>query len=540
MNNKRKSKIIGIDLGTSNSACAVMEGANPKILVNSEGLKLTPSIIAYTHSKELVVGQIAKRQASLNPLNTFSSIKRFIGRKYDEVLPEIKNVTYKINKDSNNRIRIFCPILQKEFSPEELSAEILKKIKIEASTSLNCQISKAVITVPAYFNDSQRQATKDAGLIAGLEVIRILNEPTAAALAYGLNQNKTLDQTQQKKKKKNEIVLVFDLGGGTLDVSILEVGKDVFEVLATSGDTHLGGDDFDQCIVNYIVSKFKEQHNINLYNDKPALLRILEAAEQAKIDLSTMQSTIINIPFIYAREKEILRGKEILIEKDLLNIDLKLDRSIFEDITKSLIERCAEPIFLSLKDANLCKSDIDQILLVGGSTRIPSIRNLLTNLLKKPLNETVNPDEAVALGAAIQAGMFAGEITDVVLLDVTPLSLGVEVERGLMVPVIPRNTSIPTHKEEFFTTSEDNQEIVDIHVLQGEKQFAEDNRSLGLFKLEGIPLLPRGIPRIKVSFILDMNGILSVDAKEEESGQEQRITIKNASILSNEEIKKLL
>ncbi len=514
-------KIIGIDLGTTNSVCAVMEGANPKIVVNLEGLRLTPSIIAYTQNKELLVGHTAKRQAVLNPLNTFSSIKRFIGLKYDEIFREIEKVPYKIHKDSNNRVRIFCPILEKEFSPEELSAEILKKIKKEASKFLNSEISKAVITVPAYFNDSQRQATKDAGLLAGLEVVRILNEPTAAALAYGLQQK------NNKEKIKNEIVLIFDLGGGTFDVSILEIGKNVLEVLATSGDTHLGGDDFDQCIVNYIISDFEEKYNINLYNDKQSLQRIIEASERAKIELSSLQSTTINIPFIH------------ITKTDILNIDIKLERSTFENLTKELVERCKEPIYKALKDANISKSDLDQVILVGGSTRIPAIRELLLNLLNKPLNETINPDEAVALGAAIQAGILAGEITDIVLLDVTPLSLGVEIQEGLMATIIPRNTAVPTKKSDIFTTSIDNQESVEIHVLQGEKQFAKDNRSLGLFRLDGIPLAPKGTPHISVSFTLDVNGILSVSAREEKSGKEQNIEIENTSILSKEEIEKL-
>jgi molecular chaperone DnaK len=509
-------KIVGIDLGTTNSVVSVLEGANPNVIPNSEGNRTTPSIVAYTAKGETLVGQIAKRQAVVNPENTFYSVKRFIGCKFNEIEGEINRISYKVQKDESGNIKIYSPLLKKEFSPEEISASILKKLVTDASRFLKENITQAIITVPAYFNDSQRLATKDAGTIAGLEVLRILNEPTAAALAYGLD------------KKTNEVVLIFDLGGGTFDVSILEVGDEVFEVLSTSGDTHLGGDDFDQVIVNYIMQSFKKSEGIDLYKEKQALQRIIEASEKAKIELSNLQSTKISLPFIY------IDGQ---IPK---NIDVDFDRSKFEDLSKDLLERCKQPLEKALKDAKLTKADIDQLILVGGSTRIPAVRNLLLDYLGKPLNETVNPDEVVAMGAAIQAGIIAGEITDLILLDVTPLSLGVETMGGLMTTIINRNASIPVKQSEVFSTGADFQDTVEIHVLQGERPFAKDNKSLGIFKLKGIPPAPSGVPKINVTFQLDVNGLLSVSAREEKSGQEQSIKIEGASVLARDEVAKMI
>jgi molecular chaperone DnaK len=517
MNLKGTSKkIVGIDLGTTNSVIAVLEGANPNVIPNAEGGRTTPSIVAYTPKGDLLVGQIAKRQSVINQENTFYSVKRFIGCKFEEIVGEIDRISYKVLKDSNGKIKIFSPVLQKDFSPEEISASILKKLVNDASKFLNETVTQAIITVPAYFNDSQRLATKDAGTIAGLEVLRILNEPTAAALAYGLDN------------KKNEIVLIFDLGGGTFDVSILEVGDEVFEVLSTSGDTHLGGDDFDQAIVSYIMKDFEKKEKINLYKEKQALQRIIELAERTKIELSSLQSTKMNLPFI------------IIDGQTPKHIDLDIDRSKFEELSRDLLERCKQPVIKALQDAKLTKSKIDQVILVGGSTRIPAVRNLLTDLLGKPLNETVNPDEVVALGAAVQAGIIAGEITDLILLDVTPLSLGVETMGGLMTTIITRNSSIPAKQSEVFSTGADFQEAVEIHVLQGERPFAKDNKSLGIFNLKGIPSAPRGIPRINVTFQLDVNGLLSVSAREEKTGVEQTIKIEGASTLSRDEISKMI
>jgi molecular chaperone DnaK len=509
-------KIVGIDLGTTNSVVSVLEGANPTVITNSEGNRTTPSVVAYTANGETLVGLLAKRQSVVNPENTFYSIKRFIGCKYNEIQDEISRISYKVKKDDAGNIKIYSPNLKKDFSPEEISAAVLKKLVTDASRFLKETITQAIITVPAYFNDYQRLATKDAGTIAGLEVLRILNEPTAAALAYGLN------------KKTNEVVLIFDLGGGTFDVSILEVGDEVFEVLSTSGDTHLGGDDFDQAIVDYVIKSFEKSEKIDLYKEKQALQRIIEASEKAKIELSSMQSTRINLPFIY------------IDGQTPKNIDLEFDRSKFEDLTKGLLERCKQPLQKALKDAKLTKADINQVILVGGSTRIPAVRNLLTDYLGKPLNETVNPDEVVAMGAAVQAGIIAGEITDLILLDVTPLSLGVETVGGLMTTVINRNASIPVKQSELFSTGSDSQESVEIHVLQGERPLAKDNKSLGIFKLKGIPPAPRGVPKIRVTFQLDVNGLLAVSAREEKSGKEQSIKIEGASVLPRQDVSKMI
>ena len=516
-NNKVTSKkIIGIDLGTTNSVISILEGANPNVIPNAEGNRTTPSIVAYTANGETLVGQLAKRQSVVNPENTFYSVKRFIGCKFAEIEEETHRISYKVLKGDGGSIKIYSPILKKEFSPEEISAAILKKLVVDAGKFLKENITQAIITVPAYFNDSQRLATKDAGTIAGLDVLRILNEPTAAALAYGL------------EKKTNEVVLIFDLGGGTFDVSVLEVGDEVFEVLSTSGDTHLGGDDFDQLITNYIITEFKKIEGIDLYKEKQALQRIIEASEKAKIELSNLQSTRISLPFIY------------IDGQTPKHIDLEFDRSKFENLSKQLLERCKNPVTKALEDAKLSKSEIDQVILVGGSTRIPAVRNLLTELLGKPLNETVNPDEVVAMGAAVQAGIIAGEITDLILLDVTPLSLGVETMGGLMTTVINRNASIPVKQSESFSTGSDSQDTVEIHILQGERPFAKDNKSLGIFKLKGIPPAPRGIPKIKVTFQLDVNGLLSVSAREEQTGQEQSIKIEGASVLARDEVTKMI
>ena len=516
VNKPSSKKIIGIDLGTTNSVVAVLEGANPSVIVNAEGARTTPSVVAYTASGETLVGQLAKRQSVVNPENTFYSVKRFIGSRYDEISDEISRIPYKVKKDSNGNIKLVAPILNKEFSPEEISASVLKKLANDASRFLKDTVTQAIVTVPAYFNDSQRLATKDAGIIAGLDVLRILNEPTAAALAYGLD------------KKKNEVVLIFDLGGGTFDVSVLEVGDEVFEVLSTSGDTHLGGDDFDQAIVDFVIKSFQKTEGIDLYKEKQALQRIIEASEKAKIELSALQSTRISLPFIY------------IDGQTPKHIDVEIDRSKFEELTRDLLEKCKKPVEKALQDAKLTKSDIDQVILVGGSTRIPAVRNLLLDLLGKPLNETVNPDEVVALGAAVQAGIIAGEITDLILLDVTPLSLGVETMGGLMTTIINRNASIPVKQSEVFSTGADFQDTVEIHVLQGERPFAKDNKSLGIFKLKGIPSAPRGVPKINVTFQLDVNGLLSVSAREEQSGQEQSIKIEGASVLAREEVSKMI
>ena len=510
------AKVVGIDLGTTNSVVAAIEGGQPSVIINAEGLRTTPSIVAYTKKQELLVGQIAKRQAVINPENTFFSVKRFIGSKEGEISAEAKQLPYKVTKDSNENIKIKCPALSKEFSPEEISAQVLRKLINDATTYLGQDVTQAVITVPAYFNDSQRQATMDAGKIAGVEVLRIINEPTAASLAYGLD------------KKQNETILVFDLGGGTFDVSILEVGDGIFEVLATAGDTNLGGDDFDKVLVTWLMNDFKEKEGIDLLEDIQALQRLTEAAEKAKMELSTVDKTTIHLPFITADKT----GPKH-IEKDLTRAD-------FEKLCEDLIARCRIPVEKALNDARLEKSDINEVVLVGGSTRIPAIQGLVESLTNKKPNQSVNPDEVVAIGAAIQAGILAGEIKDVLLLDVTPLSLGVETLGGVMTKIISRNTTIPVKKSEMFSTAVDNQTNVEIHILQGERELVAGNKSLGNFRLDGIPAAERGVPQIEVTFDIDVDGILSVKAKEKETGVEQSVTIQGASNLNEKEVETML
>lgn len=510
------SKVVGIDLGTTNSVVAVMEGGKPIVIANKEGLRTTPSVVAYTKKQDKLVGNIAKRQAVMNPENTFYSVKRFIGRKYDEINSDLQQLSYDIETDNNINIKLKCPALNKSFAPEEISAQVLRKLVEDASTYLGQKVTQAVITVPAYFNDSQRQATKDAGQIAGLDVLRIINEPTAASLSYGLD------------KKNNETILVFDLGGGTFDVSILEVGDGVFEVLATSGDTHLGGDDFDKCIVNWLVKEFKNDEGIDLSKDRQALQRLTEASEKAKMELSSLSHTDINLPFITSTDT----GPKHL-EKSITRVQ-------FESLCWDLISRCQIPVNNALKDAQLNSSDIHEVVLVGGSTRIPAVQKLVKENIGKDPNQTVNPDEVVAIGAAVQAGVLAGEVKDILLLDVTPLSLGVETLGGVMTKIIPRNTTVPTKKSEVFSTAVDNQPNVEIHVLQGEREFTKDNKSLGTFRLDGIMPAPRGVPQIEVTFDIDANGILSVMAKDKGTGKEQSITITGASTLPKEEVEKLV
>ena len=510
------AKVVGIDLGTTNSVVAAIEGGQPSVIINAEGLRTTPSIVAYTKKQELLVGQIAKRQSVLNPENTFFSVKRFIGSKEGEISDESKRLPYKVGKDQNDNLKIKCPALTKDFSPEEISAQVLRKLISDATNYLGQEVTQAVITVPAYFNDSQRQATMDAGKIAGIEVLRIINEPTAASLAYGLD------------KKQNETILVFDLGGGTFDVSILEVGDGIFEVLSTAGDTNLGGDDFDNVLVKWLMNDFKEKEGIDLTTDIQALQRLTEAAEKAKIELSTVEKTTISLPFITADQT----GPK--------HIEQELTRDVFEDLCKNLIDRCRIPVEKALNDARLDKADINEVVLVGGSTRIPAIQNLVESLTNKKPNQSVNPDEVVAIGAAIQAGILAGEIKDVLLLDVTPLSLGVETLGGVMTKIIARNTTIPVKKSEMFSTAVDNQTNVEIHILQGERELVTGNKSLGNFRLDGIPSADRGVPQIEVTFDIDVDGILSVKAREKETGVEQSVTIQGASNLNETEVEEML
>lgn len=514
-------KVVGIDLGTTNSVVAVVQAGTPTVIPNAEGFRTTPSIVGYAlKTKELIVGAMAKRQSVLNPENTFYSVKRFIGSKSTEIREESKQVSYKITQDEKQNVKIYSPVLDKSFSPEEISSHVLRKLADDASKFLNEPVTKAVITVPAYFNDSQRQATKDAGKIAGLEVLRIINEPTAAALAYGLD------------KKTNETILIFDLGGGTFDVSILEVGDGVFEVLATAGDSHLGGDDFDSTIMKYVIEDFEKKEGISLKssnpNDKQALQRILEASEKAKIELSQVLETTINLPYLVVNES----GPK--------HIDLTLTRAKFNELCSKLIQRCQFPVETALYDANLSASDLNEVILVGGSTRIPAIQELVQKITQKKPNLSVNPDEVVAVGAAINGAVLAGEIKDVLLLDVTPLSLGVETIGGLMTKMIERNTTIPATKTEIFSTAEDNQSKVDIHVLQGERLLASDNKSLGHFELGNINAAPRGVPQIEVTFDIDADGILSVRARDKVTGQSQSITIQNASTLDRTEIDRIV
>ncbi|MEH1824766.1 MAG: molecular chaperone DnaK [Nostoc sp.] len=510
------AKIVGIDLGTTNSCIAVMEGGQPVVIPNTEGGRTTPSVVAYTKKGEKLVGQIAKRQGVMNPENTFYSVKRFIGRRYDEVTQEAKQVTYKVVRDSNGNVKLHCPALNKEFSPEEISAEVVRKLIDDASTYLGEPVRQAVITTPAYFNDSQRQATKDAGRIAGIEVLRIINEPTAAALAYGLD------------KKTNETILVFDLGGGTFDVSILEVGDGVFEVKATSGDTHLGGDDFDKRIVDWLATEFQRNEGIDLRKDKQALQRLTEAAEKAKIELSGATQTNINLPFLTATPE----GPK--------HLDITLTRVQFEQMCADLFDRSRIPVEQALRDAKLSPADIDEVILVGGATRMPAVQQLVRQIIGKDPHQGVNPDEVVAMGAAIQAGVLGGEVKDVLLLDVTPLSLGVETLGGVTTKIIPRNTTVPVKKSEVFSTAADAQTNVEIHVLQGEREMASDNKSLGTFRLDGIPPAPRGMPQIEVTFDIDANGILSATAREKATGKEQSISITGASTLDKSEVERMV
>ncbi|MEL7407920.1 MAG: molecular chaperone DnaK [Cyanobacteria bacterium J06558_2] len=510
-------KVVGIDLGTTNSVVAVMEGGKPIVIANSEGMRTTPSVVGFNKDGELVVGQLARRQSVLNPENTFYGVKRFMGRQYAELQPESKKVPYTIRRDELGNIKIRCPKLKKEFAPEEVSAMILRKLAEEAERYLGESITGAVITVPAYFNDSQRQATRDAGRIAGLDVLRIINEPTAAALAYGLDQ------------RRPQTIMVFDLGGGTFDVSILDIGDGVFEVRATSGDTQLGGNDFDRRIVDWLAEEFLKQEGVDLRkSDRQALQRLTEAAEKAKIELSKLSVTEINLPFITATEE----GPK--------HIELKLSRAKFEELCGDLVSRLRRPLKRAISDAGLGPMDIDEVVLVGGSTRIPMVQDLVRSYIDLEPNQNVNPDEVVAIGAAIQSGIMTNEVKDVLLLDVTPLSLGLETIGGVMKKLLPRNTTIPVRRSDIFSTGENNQTVVEIHALQGEREMASGNKSLGRFKLTGIPPAPRGVPQVQVSFDIDANGILQVTARDKTTGREQGITVSGASTLSNSEIERMI
>jgi molecular chaperone DnaK len=509
------AKTVGIDLGTTNSVVAVMEGGSPVVIANAEGSRTTPSVVAFTKDGNRLVGAIAKRQAAINPEGTIYSAKRFIGRNYNEVDAEIKIVPYKVSPGPNNSVRF--EVLNKTYAPEEISAQVLRKLVDDASAYLGEKVTDAVITVPAYFNDAQRQATKDAGRIAGLNVLRVVNEPTAAALAYGAD------------KKKNETIMVFDLGGGTFDVSILDVGEGICEVRSTSGDTHLGGDDFDKCVVDHIAEEFKKSNGIDLRNDRQALQRLYEAAEKAKCELSSMTQTDINLPFITADAS----GPK--------HLTMSLTRAKFDQLTAHLVARCMNPVKQALADAKLSENDIDEVILVGGSTRIPAVQDLVRRMTggKNP-NMSVNPDEVVAVGAAVQAGIIKGEVKDILLLDVTPLSLGVETLGGVMTKIIERNTTIPCRRSEVFSTAADNQPAVDIVVLQGEREMARDNRNLGTFKLDGIRPAMRGIPQIEVTFDIDANGILNVSAKDKDTGKEQKITISGSTNLDKGDVERMV
>ncbi|HKK94160.1 MAG TPA: molecular chaperone DnaK [Longimicrobiales bacterium] len=509
-------KVIGIDLGTTNSVVAVMEGGEPVVIPNAEGGRTTPSVVGFTKDGERLVGQVARRQAITNPNNTVFSIKRFMGRQAKEVREEEKFVPYEVTADDKGRVEVHIPNADEKFSPPEISAIVLQKMKQTAEDYLGTTVEQAVITVPAYFNDSQRQATKDAGKIAGLEVLRIINEPTAAALAYGLDND------------ADEKIAVFDLGGGTYDISILELGDGVFEVKATNGDTHLGGDDFDQKVIDWLIDEFKKEQGIDLSKDAMALQRLKEAAEKAKMELSTTMSTDINLPFITATQE----GPK--------HLNIELSRSKFEQLCEDLINRTIPPMEKALADAGLAKDEIDQVILVGGSTRIPKIQEIVKDFFGRDPHKGVNPDEVVAVGAAIQGGVLSGEVTDVLLLDVTPLSLGIETLGGVMTPLIERNTTIPTKKSEVFSTAEDNQTTVEIHVLQGERKMAVDNKTIGKFQLTGIPPAQRGLPQIEVTFDIDANGILHVSAQDKATGKEQKIRIEASSGLSEDEIDKMV
>lgn len=509
-------RVVGIDLGTTNSVVAVMEGGKPVVIANAEGSRTTPSVVGFGKDGERLIGQLARRQAVLNPQNTFYAFKRFMGRKYTELNPDSKRVPYTIRRDEVGDIKLKCPRLEREFAPEEISAMILKKLAEEASRFLGEPVTGAVVTVPAYFNDAQRQATRDAGRIAGLDIKRIINEPTAAALAYGLDNRQV------------QTVMVFDLGGGTFDVSLLDIGNGVFEVRATSGDTQLGGNDFDKIIVDWLAEQFLEQEGIDLRRDRQSLQRLTEAAEKAKIELSGLPETNISLPFITATED----GPK--------HLDVALTRGQFEALSHELTQRLKAPVELALRDARLRPEQVDEVVLVGGSSRIPFVQKLVRDFIQAEPNQNVNPDEVVAVGAAVQAGMLGGEINDFLLLDLTPLSLGLETIGGVMKPLIPRNTSIPVRRSDIFSTSENNQSQVEVHILQGERQLAEHNKSLGRFQLRGIPPAPRGIPQVQVSFDIDANGILQVTALDKYTGREQTITVQGATNLSESEIQRMV